>query len=73
MNININNTHQTKSKPNVNIFRYTKSVNTTFKDGNKIETVTEINNGKKTITQIVTDKNGNKTINNNVNLNITFN
>jgi len=72
MNININNTRQHNTKPNVNIFSYTKSVNTSFKDGNKIETITEINNGKKTITQIITDKDGNKTSNNNVNLNITY-
>ena len=72
MNININNTRQHQTKPNVNIFSYTKSVNTTFKDGNKIETITEINNGKKTITQIITDKDGNKTINNDINLNITY-
>lgn len=72
MNININNTQQHNSKPNVNIFSYTKSVNTSFKDGNKIETITEINNGKKTITQIITDKDGNKTVNNDVNLNIAY-
>lgn len=72
MNININNTKHHQSTPNVNVFSYTKNVNTIFKDGNKIETVTEINNGKKTTTQIITDKHGNKTVNTDVNLNISY-
>lgn len=72
MNININNTRQHQTNSNINVFSYTKSVNTVFKDGNKIETITEINNGKKTITQVIIDKDGNKTVNTNVNLNISY-
>jgi DnaJ-class molecular chaperone len=72
MNININNTRQHHINSNVNVFSYSKSVNTVFKDGNKIETITEINNGKKTITQVIIDKDGNKTVNTNANLNISY-
>lgn len=72
MNININNTRQHQTNSNINVFSYTKNVNTVFKDGNKIETITEINNGKKTITQVIIDKDGNRTINTNANLNISY-
>ncbi len=69
-NMNINFNRFNKSKSNVNIFNYSKQVNTTFINGNKVETITEINNGNKKITEIITDKDGNKTVNNTVNYNI---
>lgn len=69
-NMNINFNRFNKPKSNVNVFSYTKQVNTTFINGNKVETITEINNGNKKITEIITDKNGNKTVNNTVNYNI---
>ena len=67
MNINVNNNiNQNK------VFSCSKQTTTTFQNGNKVETIIEINNGNKKITKIITDKNGNKTINNDINLNIQF-
>ena len=74
MNIKINsfnNLNNTQPKINKqNLFSYQKQVNTVYQNGNKIETITEVKNGKKTITKITTDKNGKKIIDPVVNLNI---
>ena len=49
---------------NSNMFCYSKQVNTQFHDGKKVETITEMNNGVKKVTKIITDANGNRTITN---------
>ena len=71
INIHMENQHDIP-KPNKNLFNYSKKTTTTYKDGNKIQTVTEINNGHKSVTEIITDNNGNKTINTTTNLNIQY-
>lgn len=74
MNIKINSFNNlNNSQPKIskhNLFSYQKQVNTVYENGSKIETITEVKNGKKTITKITTDKNGSKTIDPIVNLNI---
>ena len=55
-----------------NLSNYSKQTSTTYKDGNKIQTITEIKNGHKSITEIITDSNGNKIVNTTTNLNIQY-
>jgi len=71
INIHIGDQHHI-SKNKQNIFNYSKQTTTTYKDGNKTQTITEIKNGNKIITEIIIDSNGNKTVNTTTNLNIKY-